>query len=327
MKAIFNIIAKLIPKGIRKKVQTTLMTYGIPEQRTNTVIGTILFASILIGVTASIPLDYFLNVPLWATIPVTILAINVIAYIFVHIIIERKNAVIEEALPDALLLIASNLRAGMTPDKALLLSAKPEFGPLKDEIYLVGKKITMGKNISRALIEMSERTHSRRLLLAVEMINSGLNSGGSLANLLEATADRLKEQILIDKKIKASITMYVIFIFAATAIITPVLLGLSSVLQEIIKSTISQISLPPGSLSIVPIQTTNEGVSSKFLTMFIIIFLSVNSLMASLLLGLIAKGKRIVGLNYFLPMITIAVPLFLLISYIAKKSLQNLFSF
>src|SRR3989338_6908138 len=71
-----------------------------------------------------------------------------------------KVKFIENILPDALQLMASNLRAGFTTDRALLLSARPEFGPLKDEINLVGKEITAGKPIEEALFNMTKRVQS-----------------------------------------------------------------------------------------------------------------------------------------------------------------------
>ncbi|MCK5493471.1 MAG: hypothetical protein KAJ14_10215, partial [Candidatus Omnitrophica bacterium] len=46
---------------------------------------------------------------------------------------------IEGIFPDFLQLVASNLRAGMTVDRAMLLSSRPEFAPLDEEIFRAGK--------------------------------------------------------------------------------------------------------------------------------------------------------------------------------------------
>ena len=46
----------------------------------------------------------------------------------------EKIKKIESAFPEFLQLMASNLRAGMTIDKAMLLSSRPELAPLDSEI-------------------------------------------------------------------------------------------------------------------------------------------------------------------------------------------------
>jgi len=223
--------------------------------------------------------------------------------------------------------MASNLRAGMTPDKALLLSSRPEFGPLKDEIDAVGKKVTLGKSIGSALSEMSSRVRSKRLSRAVELINSGLDSGGSLAVLLEATANSVREQYLIDKKIKAGITMYVIFIFTAASIISPVLFSLSSFLIEVIKQTFSQLEIPESATAAVPIKIAQVSIDPSFVFTFIVLFLIINNFMASGLLGLMVKGRQRAGIKYFIPMLLLVIPIFLLVRYAIKAAMGGLFGF
>ena len=52
---------------------------------------------------------------------------------------------IEDVFPDFLQLVSSNLRAGMTIDRSILISSRKEFAPLDEEILKVGKDITTGK--------------------------------------------------------------------------------------------------------------------------------------------------------------------------------------
>src|SRR6185503_20106776 len=63
----------------------------------------------------------------------------------------------EEAFPDFLQLMSSNLRAGMTTDRALLMAARKEFYPLDLEILKLGKELMTGRKIEDALYEMGER--------------------------------------------------------------------------------------------------------------------------------------------------------------------------
>ena len=81
---------------------------------------------------------------------------------------------IENVFPDFLQLMSSNLRAGMTIDRALLLGSRPEFSPLDVEILNTGKDITVGKNMSQALSDLSKRIGSPKIEKIILLINSGI---------------------------------------------------------------------------------------------------------------------------------------------------------
>lgn len=321
---IYRVIARAIPKALRIRINAFLSYSDIKVDHDN-FIGFITLSSVLIGISAGFFFGSIFNRSFWIFFVSVTMLVNAVVYLWLIFMIDKKAALVEEALPDALQLMASNLRAGMTPSKALLLSSRPEFGPLKDEIDVVGRKVTLGKNVGLALTEMARRIRSRRLLRAVELVNSGLDSGGSLAILLEATSSHLREQFLVDKKIKASITMYIIFIFSAAGIITPVLLGLSSFLVEVLHSSLAQVEIP-STIASLPIRPAEGSLSASFLFSYIIIYLVVNSFLASLILGLIKRGRKRDGIQYFIPMALLAVPLFLLSRYAIRSVMQGLFN-
>ena len=77
--------------------------------------------------------------------------------------LEAKAKFMEKVLPDALQLMSSNLRAGMTPERALLLAARSEFGPLSDEINRVGKEVAVGKGVDEALLDITKESSQTRL--------------------------------------------------------------------------------------------------------------------------------------------------------------------
>src|SRR3989344_9490505 len=228
MRNIYRNVSHLLPVGLRAAL-VDFLRYSSLKKDYDIFIGFVtfisLFSGLLIGIFAQLVFQRFFFL---FFVGITLL-INGFAYLSILFVVDKKARFIEASLPDALQLMASNLRAGMTPERALILSSRPEFGPLKLEIDQVGREVALGKNIGNALLDMARRVRSRRLLRSIELINAGLGSGGSLATLLDSTAAHLREQTLVDKKIKAAITMYVIFIFSAAAIITPVLLGLTSI--------------------------------------------------------------------------------------------------
>ena len=106
----------------------------------------------------------------------------------------------EEVFPEVISLMASNLRSGMTIDKAMLLSSRPEFAPLDDEILKTGKDIATSKNIERALIDLSKRIGSEKIHKTILLVISGIKAGGDLAILLEETSVSMREREFIQKK-------------------------------------------------------------------------------------------------------------------------------
>ena len=318
---IYRAFSLLIPKKIRINLEEAIELIKI-SPRPPVFAGFLVSNIILVSLLAGFSVGFFLNKSALITSASVFIFLILGIYFIIILAKDKRIRMIEETLPDALQLMSSNLRSGMSPDRAFLLSARPEFGPLQEEISFIGRKVALGNNISMALTEMALKIKSKRLIRSVELINSSIRSGGSLATLLEATSKELREQNLIDLRIKASITMYIIFIFSAITFISPVLFGLSTYLVEILRNTFAQIDLTSISATNIPISISNITITKAFLNNFIAIFIIANSFMTSMLLGLIGKGKRRSGLKYFFPMIIVGIAIF----YITQFLIETLFS-
>lgn len=218
---------------------------------------------------------------------------------------------IERSFPDFISLMASNLRAGMTIDHALLLSSRKEFSPLDSEVAFLGREIVAGKDISAALRETAKRINSGKITRVINLLISGLQSGGNLAVLLEETSSGMRERDFVEKKSALNVLMYVIFIFFAVAIGAPVLFGFSSVLVEILSSLLS--NLPTEQLNTgLPFSLTKVSVSPDFILYFSLFFILASDLFASFVLGLVSKGKERDGIRYILPLMAVSVGVFFL---------------
>ena len=68
---------------------------------------------------------------------------------------------IEQALPDMLQLIASNLRAGMTPYHAMKLASRDEFGPLKEEMDYATTKALGIENFAEEMFVSHMQLHRK----------------------------------------------------------------------------------------------------------------------------------------------------------------------
>jgi archaellum biogenesis protein FlaJ (TadC family) len=240
----------------------------------------------------------------------------------------KKDAEIrkmESVFPDFIELMSSNLRAGMTIDKALLISSRKEFAPLDREITILGKDIVTGKEITRALLEMAQRIKSEKIRKTIDVIISGIKSGGNISVLLEETAVNMRERMFLEKRAASNVLMYVIFIFFAVAVGAPVLFGLSSALVSIMTNILS--TIPSTDVPInAPMTITKIAISTDFVNWFSIIFLVVSSFLASMILGLVSKGDEKSGLKYAVPLAVISVVIFLVIRTFMTHYFGNFFS-
>lgn len=228
--------------------------------------------------------------------------------------LEKTNRIkkIEAAFPDFLDLVSSNLRAGMTVDKALLTSSREEFAPLDKEIMQLGKDLVTGKQIEQALKEMGERIQSEKINKTLALLITSIRSGGNLATLLEETAVNVKERNFLEKKASSNVLMYVIFIFFAIAVGAPALFALSSVLVQILSTILGQLPDIPVQ-SQLPFALTKITVSPEFVKYFAILFIMITNILGSLVLGTVSKGEEKEGVKYILPLTLISLTVFFLV--------------
>lgn len=236
---------------------------------------------------------------------------------------SKKIKKMEDVFPDFLELMSSNLRAGMTIDKALLASSREEFAPLDIEIMKLGKDIATGKNIEQALKEMAERINSEKIRKTLLVIISGIKAGGNVATLLEETAVHARERGFVEKRAASNVLMYVIFIFFALAVGAPVLFGLSAALVDIITHLLATIPpLDSGNLQL-PFTLTKITISTAFVTYFSLIFLVVTDILGSLVIGSVSRGEEKAGVKYIIPLCIVSLILFFVVKHILLSYFSN----
>jgi hypothetical protein len=286
-----------------------------------------IFYGILIGLAVSAAL-FILNKDAVISL-VSFWAIFVLIMLYHYLNKKLKDSAkikkMEGIFPEFLQLMASNLRAGMTVSRAMLLSSREEFAPLDGEIMRVGKDITTGKDIESALSDMSKRIGSEKINKTISLIISGIKSGGDLATLLEETAVNIKEREFIEKKSASSVLMYTIFIFFTVAIGAPALFSLSSVLVEILSKLLSNIPAVTTASVNVPFTLSKINISVDFIKYYCIAFMLVIDVLASLVLGLIGKGEEKEGLKYLIPLMITGVCIFFLMRVILLNFLGGFF--
>lgn len=320
----YETLGRLYPRKAREKYKKMLGYAGLKID-VEKFIGFLLFSSIFVALAVSLGLSRITAVSMILLFPAFLILVQVLAHVLLLLKADAKGRLVEDALPDALQLMSSNLKAGLTVDKALMLSVRPEFGPLSDELNLVGKEVAVGKDISKSLLDMSDRIKSEKLHKTVLLITSGLKAGGELAPLLSHTSQNLRNQKFMEEKTKASVLMYVIFIFSAICFGSPILFGLSSFLVEVLAKNIGAIEIAPTVAAQFPVAMTKVAISSGFITTFVLVCLVTTSILGSLVLGLISKGSEREGLKFAPILLVVTISIFFLVRLLISTMLGSLF--
>ena len=145
--------------------------------------------------------------------------------------------------------------------------------------------------------------------------------------MLEQTAKNLRQEYIIDSRIRANVMMYVIFIFVAVCFGAPMLFGLSSFLVEVLTKNLMAIQLPETMMTSLPISFTKVNVSSNFVILFAVIFLITSSILGAFILGLISKGRERDGIKFIPVLIVLSLTIFFLSRFAIKNLLGGLFGF
>ena len=251
-------------------------------------------AGALVTVFHSLPLTYipFVSLTVYALF-------HLLFYLWLTIKADSKGREIEKVLPDALQLMAMNLKAGMTTERAILLAARPEFGVFEQELSKVTKQVLAGADIKEALMDMTKRIKSDKFERTISLLVQGIDAGGELSDLLNQSAEDIRNQKIIEGEIQANVMMYAIFIFFATAIGAPMLYSISTFLVAILGEQFSRFSVSQTISTGVTFFQGSINLKSDFLIMYALLSLTITAFFSSLIIGIIKTGKEKDGLKLF----------------------------
>ena len=236
--------------------------------------------------------------------------------------VDLKASSVEAVFPDALALMATNLRAGLTTEQALFSSARREFGYLRKELTRVAREVNAGKRIDEALYDMSRRIRSPVVERHIHLIITGLRSGGELARLLEEASAHLREVQIAKKQMSTSVLSYVIFIIIAIGIASPLLLSLVSRLAEVFSELYSTIEIPNITASVpmlLPSQLTLEPMFFRWIALALII---ANATIGSFIVGALSTGNEKTGIKYLPIFLALGIAIFYAVRILISKIIQ-----
>lgn len=214
--------------------------------------------------------------------------------------IENRRKKVEEVLPDFLLLVAGNIRAGMTSFSAFKSSTRPEFGALSDEIRTVTTRALGTESFGNVLSGVSARIKSKSLSETVRFFLQAVRSGGKIAQILESSSADLRRTQDLKKELVSNTRTYVIFVAFVMVIATPLLMAVSVEFVSLITRIQTQNAFLTESAA-----STSAGflggklsISPIFLESIAYVLLFGNAFLAGIFMGVIGEGKPLLGLRY-----------------------------
>src|SRR3989344_1033636 len=307
-------LSNVIPQSILDKFRKQL-AYNHIRVDERKFVGFLLIYSILLGLGISFNLQLFFGINVLIGFVVCAVGIFGLAYVILKTRSESRGKFVESILPDALQLIASNMKSGITTERSLFVAGRSEFGPLQDELKKASKRISSGERIEDALSGISEGINSPTLAKTLWLISRGIKSGGQIADLLFQLADDLKGQQAIEEETKSNISIYILLILFSAVFGAPVLFVVSSFIVQVLSKqlastpTIDASSLPSNS-NLGPITGFASGSKSQvtpdFIMFFSIVTLFFTTVFSCITIGVINTGKEINGLKYIIPLLIVA---------------------
>lgn len=245
-------------------------------------------------------------------------ALQALFYGALFVSAEARAKRIEEVLADALQNISANIRAGMTIENAIWTSARPEFGPLEDEIKRVSGETYGGKPITNALNGMARRVRSKVLERAIRLINEGISLGGEMAHLLDEVAADVRGARQLRKEIANATLMYSMFIVFASVMIAPVLFSVSvyyAEMNEKMMKAQGDTKMPAskggyGSLSATFTQKRSLTITPADVKNFSIAAIAISTAFSALTLSMIRNGRLSPGFKLVPVFVFVALGLF-----------------
>ncbi|MCA9495722.1 MAG: type II secretion system F family protein [Nanoarchaeota archaeon] len=268
----------------------------------------LLYPQILVFFNDTIKTSFFHKL---GVIYVTWFVLNLIMYyvtLFVYFfykksIFKKAEDEIEKDLPEFLDNLVSNLKGGISLEKALVKSVRLEQKALLREVTLINEKIMMGVGVITALKEFRHRFESPIIHRTFFLIEEGLKGGGNLAAPMARISQNLKRIYELNEELKAGAGGFTVVIKAISMFVAPLLFALALTLLSFIGDLFSLLSQSGDAfLSVAAIPPE----FATYLVRFSYTMISLITLFSSLITSQLKNEKIYEALKY--------VPIYIIVS-------------
>jgi tight adherence protein B len=119
---------------------------------------------------------------------------------FMH---QRRLTMLEQQLPDTLLMLAGGMKAGVSLTQAIqqvVLESRP---PVSQEFDMMLREQRLGVSLDEALDNLNRRVPLQSITLTVSAMRIAAETGGQLAETLERASQTLRGKLAMEGKIDA----------------------------------------------------------------------------------------------------------------------------
>ncbi len=156
-------------------------------------LGVVAFFGLTVGTASSLPVRIVMSVGIGVGG----------VYFWVSRKANKRLAMIEEQLPDAVELMVRSLRVGHPFSSAVQIVSKEVQDPLGSEMGIIADESAYGRDVGDALKEMAERLDMQDLRFLAVAVNIQQTSGGNLAEILAGLAKVIRARFRLFRRVKA----------------------------------------------------------------------------------------------------------------------------
>jgi tight adherence protein B len=133
----------------------------------------------------------------------TVIGLAFLPWFIFNFLKKRRIELIEQQLPDALLLIAGSVKAGLSLNSSIRQVSTEFPAPLVQEFKLMMHEQRLGVTLDDSLENLSHSLPIQSIQLMVSAMRIANETGGGLAETLERAAATLRSQHAMERKIRA----------------------------------------------------------------------------------------------------------------------------
>ncbi|TBO33042.1 pilus assembly protein [Aquabacterium lacunae] len=156
-----------------------------------------------IGVMALSVVVVWLLTGSWVLCLVALVLLGLAPRLIYKVMRQRRLDKFEQQLPDALMILAGGMRAGVGLSSALQQLVAESRPPIQQEFSLLLREQRLGVTAEQSLSNLARRVPTQTTVLVVSAMRVATETGGGLSETLERTAHLIRSRLQMEGKIKA----------------------------------------------------------------------------------------------------------------------------
>jgi archaeal flagellar protein FlaJ len=224
---------------------------------------------------------------------------------FFNLLETRRINRLEAEFPAMIRDISLSVKSGMTPEAAMSLAARGEYGALTPAIKQIDNMISWGVSFEDALLYFAKKYPTSLIRRTVFTLIEASRMGGQLGEILEGVATDAEETKALEKRRSSETKPYLIVCYVSYFVFLAVILIMSYIFLPMMKEAadIAAGQDVPGGMG-------QFAVSDADLALYNRLFfhaLVIQGFFAGIVTGKIGEGKAIAGLKHSVFFIVVAV--------------------